>query len=150
MQPQYYKKLINAANPKNKSELEVYGCISKALDEILIQDLEENKILLLKSLIAYFEGEGTTTIRLSYIAISFTLVVSAINIAVLNRMETIFPAIIMIVVGIYMYVGAKKCKENQGKMVLCVLYDKLAKLLTYEQNKSHPKCKNKKIKKNKN
>lgn len=158
--PEYYKKLVKAAKSKNKSELEIYRNISKNVDEILVNDLEQDKSLLLKSLITYFEGEAAVSLRISILQIAYAMVIGVISIA--PGSSQLGKAIMinsMVVVCIILMVASKYCKENNVKMVLCVLNDKLSEMsssqnnidisLEINDNTSNSKCKNKKSKKHK-
>ena len=52
----YYDKLVKETKIYKKTELEIYRNISMNVDEILANDLEQDKMMLLKSLITYGEG----------------------------------------------------------------------------------------------
>lgn len=126
--PDYYKKLNDAAKRKNKNELEVYQCVSKKVDDILQEDSEQDKAILIKALIAYFEARLTYSWYTAIIPVAYALVICAVSlmpyldIAVDDlRKMTVTLLVCTVVVIIVAYFNL----DFEKKMVICVLNDKL-------------------------
>lgn len=125
----YYRKLRRAAVRKNKSEVEVYRCVSDCVNSILKDAEEKDKIMLLKSLIAYFEGMSENAWCFTIVQIVYALIIGAVGIVVpLLKEDKIM--VILLAGALYvpaLIIGrfANNNPDFEKKMVICVLNDKL-------------------------
>ena len=163
LENQYYRKLEKAAKSKNKSELEIYRNISRNLDEILVYDLEQDKILLLKSLIMYVEGKRDNSWYIGIMQIVFAILMCVFGILLNGNFITTFDikstSIVLVICSVIILMDRYNNPYASRKRVLCVLNDKLNEISTGQdsvdaalksnENASSSKSKNKKKRKHK-
>ena len=127
----YYDKLIMAADKKDKSEVEVYQKVSNCVNEILDSETTRDNYLVIKALIAYFEGKSSKSWFMSVISIAYALMIGGASL--LSSTDIANRYLIMIVIVILacadlIIIVAVSGYDFEKKIVLCVLNDKLDEL----------------------
>lgn len=129
MSIKYFKKLTNAANRKNKNELQVYKEVSECIDNILQEDEENDKCLILRALIAYFEGKSVYSWFISIISIAYTLIMGVITIIcsmkAFSNEDLRGLAYGMLILAVIIVIVATCNFDFEKKFIICVLNDKL-------------------------
>ncbi|MGN1167581.1 MAG: hypothetical protein ACI4S2_14270 [Lachnospiraceae bacterium] len=125
----YYKQLIKTANKKNKSEMEVYNSVSSTIDEILKSELTTDKTIILRSLIAYFDGKSSNSWFTSIMQIAYALLIGSSTILAslssVNEDYSCVVAFLLLITAFVVLTVACKNSDFERKMVLCVLNNKL-------------------------
>lgn len=125
----YYDKLVKETKIYKKTELEIYRNISMNVDEILANDSEQDKMMLLKSLITYGEGRLDNSWYIGIMQIIFAVLMCAIciipNIPKIDDDDMYKLVIVLIICCGILLLDRKNNPYIGRKMVLCVLYDKL-------------------------
>lgn len=122
----YYDKLIKAANKKGKSELEVYESVNNCVNDILKD--QEDKCLMLRTLLAYVEGKTSNSWYVAMMAIAYTLIVGATSLMPSAGIDSEKMLIMVVALVVCAWVAAIVAWFNsdfEKKMVICVLNDKL-------------------------
>lgn len=76
----YYRKLTKVAKKKCKNELERYKNVMKEIDNILNNDAEPDKRVVVKSIIAYFDGRSSNSWSVPIMSISYSILIGMVAI----------------------------------------------------------------------
>lgn len=143
-----YKKLINAADRKDKTELQVYQNIDNCIEEVLEAEAYGDKISLIKSLIAYSEARVTSSFYIGLSQITYALLIGAVAILPSlyecvtdsDRGYEVFFVLclvvsVLVLAAMFVWHGTKYDTDFKRTIIIKVLNDKLDELTRNKEKK---------------
>lgn len=127
----YYRKLTKAAKKKCKNELERYKNVMKEIDNILNNDEEPDKCVVVKSITAYFCGRSSNSWFVPIMSISYSILIGVVAIMPslgIDKNMCTFMAIFLSAVAIGMAISSFFVQDFEISFVIRVLQDKLDEL----------------------